>query len=262
VTAPTVELLAICQRLVDPDARPIRLHAGHNGTSILRAATNAGAVIVKIHRSAERHEQEVHAYQHWVPALGPRAPQLLAINDDPPAIVVTCLPGVLLSDARLNPKDEADAYRQAGELLRLLHGAGPALLEPDMTARLGERGEHWLELGRDVIGAQEAAEVRAHLSLLTQLAPVPAVPCHLDYMPRNLLVGPTGEVSVIDFEHTRYDLAARDLVRLADRVWSARPTIKGAFLAGYGRLSSLDEAVIQHCRRLDRLTARVRMLGR
>jgi len=43
-----------------------------------------------------------------------------------------------------------------------------------------------------------------------------------------------GTVHIIDFEHARYDLAARDLVRLADRIWRDRPDLEDAFLARYG----------------------------
>src|SRR5439155_24912796 len=89
----------------------------------------------------------------------------------------------------------------------------------------------------------------------------PAVPCHLDFPPRNLLRAPEGAVAVIDFEHARYDLAARDLVRLASRIWPNRPDLEDAFLATYGPLTELDRQVIEHCTHLDRLTAAVRATG-
>ncbi len=255
-------LLDVCRRLVDPDAQPITLHPGHNGTAALRAGTTAGEVIVKLHRGPDRHQQEVHAYQHWTPALGDRAPRLVAVSDEPSAIIITALPGVPLAEARLSLPHEAEAHRQAGVLLRRLHHAAPPLLEPDMTVRLAERGEHWLVLARDLLPAPRRAEIRAHLQALTQLAPVPAVPCHLDYTPRNLIIQPSGRVSVIDFEHSRYDLAARDLVRFATRVWTANPNLKTAFLDGRGPLDDLDRQVIEHCTHLDALTAAVRDAGR
>lgn len=97
---------------------------------------------------------------------------------------------------------------------------------------------------------------------LAALGPLPAVPCHLDYTPRNLLRANTGAVAVIDFEHARYDLAARDLVRLASRIWPDRPDLEVAFLAAYGPLSEVDRKVIEHGTHLDRLTAAVRATGR
>ncbi|GAA0905940.1 phosphotransferase enzyme family protein [Virgisporangium aurantiacum] len=247
-------LLAICRRLGDANAQPLAVHQGHNGTVVLRTATGTGEVIVKLHRGHERHRQEVHAYRHWTPALRGRTPRLIASTENPPAIVITALPGRPLAEACLSPQREVEAHRQAGELLRQLHAAGPSRTQPDMTTWLVERGEYWLALGRAIIPANRQAEIRAHLTALSDLGPIPAVPCHLDYMPRNLLAEPSGQVAVIDFEHARYDLAARDLVRLATRTWPSRPDLEHAFLVGYGPLSALDRQIIEHCSHLDALT--------
>jgi Ser/Thr protein kinase RdoA (MazF antagonist) len=81
------------------------------------------------------------------------------------------------------------------------------------------------------------------------------VPCHLDFTTRNLIAQPNGDVAVIDFEHSRRDLAARDLVRLATRTWLQRPDLEEAFLHGYGPLNDLDRQIIEHCAHLDALTA-------
>jgi len=259
---PTAGLLAICRRVLDPDAQPVALHPGHDGTAVLRATTAVGEVIVKRHRSPERHRQEVHAYRHWTPVLRDRAPQLLAVSDEPPAIVVTALPGRPLTTLRLGTDKEAEAHRQAGQLLRLLHHAAPPRTEPDMTGWLANRGEHWLALATTVLSTRRRAEIREHLQALTALGPVPAVPCHLDYTPRNLLLRRTdGQIAVIDFEHARYDLAGRDLVRLATRAWPARPDLEAALLDGYGPLIDLDRKIIEHCAHLDALTAAVRGAG-
>ena len=67
---------------------------------------------------------------------------------------------------------------------------------------------------------------------------------------------------IIDFEHSRYDLAGRDLVRLATRVWANQPNLEDAFLYGYGPLTRLDRQIITHCSYLDTLTAAVRAAGR
>jgi Ser/Thr protein kinase RdoA (MazF antagonist) len=255
-------LLSICRRLIDPAAKPAAVHQGHNDTIALRAATTLGQVIVKLHRGLDRHQQELHAYQTWTPQLGERVPRLLACCDDPPAIVITALPGGPLASAGLSRCREAIAYRQAGELLRRLHDAGPPRDELDMAAWLAERSEYWLAQARTIISSKRHAEIRAHLAALIDLGPIPAVPCHLDYTPRNLLAQPSGDVAVIDFEHSRYDLAARDLVRLATRVWPARPDLKEAFLNGYGPLTPTDHHVIEHCSHFDTLTATVRMAQR
>jgi Ser/Thr protein kinase RdoA (MazF antagonist) len=224
--------------------------------------TSTGEVIVKQHRSPERHRQELHAYQRWTPALGDHAPRLLAASEDPPVIVLTAIPGTPLTEAHLTPVQLADAYRQGGELLRRLHQAAPPRTEPDMTQWLAGRGERWLALATDLLPARQRAEIRDHLKALEQLGPIAAVPCHLDYTPRNLLATTTAEIAVIDFEHSRYDLAARDLARLATRVWVSHPNLEDAFLHGYGTIGDLDRQVIKHCSQLDTLTAVVRAAGR
>jgi len=255
-------LLDLCRRLVDPSAEPVAEHAGHNGTRVLRAVTRRGEVIVKVHRSDERHEQELHAYRTWVGKLGDLAPTLVAESDDPPAIVVTALPGRNLADLELDPDAERDTYRQAGALLRTMHQAGPPREQPDMTNWLADRGEQWLSLAHDLLPADHLASIRSHLRALRDLGPIPAVPCHLDFTPRNLVLGPDCAVRLIDYEHARYDLAARDLVRLATRVWQQRRDLRDAFLSTYGELNALDIEVIGHASYLDQLTAIVSASGK
>jgi hypothetical protein len=252
------DLIALCRRLVDPHAQPTASH----GTTAIRMTTAHGEVIVKRHRRHDRLHQEVHAYQHWTPVLGQRAPRLIAVSHDPPAIVVTALPGQPLAQAALPPERELRAYQQAGTLLRDLHNAAPPRHSPHMTAWLAERGQQWLEQAQDLLPAHRRAEINAHLRALARLGPIPAVPCHLDYTPRNLLSTSAGDIAAIDFEHSRYDLAARDLVRLATRVWVRNPHLKLAFLDGYGPITDLDREVIEHTAHLDTLTAAVRAANR
>ncbi|WP_369754146.1 phosphotransferase [Micromonospora sp. CNB394] len=108
--------------------------------------------------------------------------------------------------------------------------------------------------------AARRADVRAHMQALRDLAPLPALPCHLDFMPRNLIYS-DGTVRLIDFEHTRYDLPARGLVRLATRVWPHRPDLRAIFLHTYGQLSTVDDAVLEHCAHFDNLTSLARQAG-
>jgi len=253
-----IDLLQLCRRLLDTHAAPVTWHPGHAGTQVLRASTTEhGEVIVKPHRSRQRHTQEIHAYQTWVPALGDRAPRLLATTDDPPAIVITAVPGVPLDQRRLAPEAEQHAYRQAGRLLKTLHAAEPPRLEPDWTTWLAERAEYWIHQAGDRITPTRRAEVRAHMRALQDLAPLPAVPCHLDFMPRNMIHSDDGVVRLIDFEHGRYDLPARDLVRLVTRIWPLRPDLRGSFLEEYGQLGAIDREVLKNCAHLDALTASV-----
>jgi Ser/Thr protein kinase RdoA (MazF antagonist) len=164
------------------------------------------------------------------------------------------VPGVPLSQQRLSPEAEQDAYRQAGRLLKTLHAAGPPRLEPDWTAWLAERAEYWIHQAGDRITPSYRTEVRAHMRALQDLAPLPAVPCHLDFMPRNMIYGDDGVVRLIDFEHSRYDLPTRDLVRLTTRIWPRRPDLRDSFLDNYSPLTATDHAISEHCTWLDGLT--------
>ncbi|WP_218022371.1 aminoglycoside phosphotransferase family protein [Nocardia amamiensis] len=256
------ELLDLCRRHLDPDSRPIREHRGHQNTTVLQAATTHGEVIVKAHRSLDRHTNELHAYQQWAPAVQGRVPRLLAHIDNPPAIIITALPGQPLDQLSLPIERELDAYQQAGALLASWHAAEPATDTVDTTGWLAERGEQWLHLADPHLPARERRTIRAHLRGLAALGHIAAVPCHLDFTPRNLIRDPTGTLSVIDLEHARLDLAARDLVRLADRYWRQRPDLEAAFLTTYGPLTDLDHQVIEHCTYLDRLTPAARATGR
>jgi Ser/Thr protein kinase RdoA (MazF antagonist) len=129
-----------------------------------------------------------------------------------------------------------------------------------MTGWLAHRGEEWLRLAQPVLPREQLAEIRSHLQALAQLAPIAAVACHLDYAPRNLLRSPAGVISIIDFEHARYDLAAR-ATSCACPATSGRPGLEEAFCQGYGALSALDRQVIEHCLHLDVLTAAMRASG-
>ncbi len=256
-------LLELCRRHLDPGSQPVTVHAGNANTTLLRVATPShGEVIIKAHRSRNRYANELHAYRHWTSAIAAYAPRLLTQIDDPPALIITALPGSVLAELDLPIDRERAAYEQAGALLAAWHAAQPPTASVDMTSWLADRGHAWLELATDVLPARDRNTIRAHLRELSAITDVPAVPCHLDLTPRNLIRDRDGTVRLIDFEHARMDLAARDLVRLADRYWRGRPDLEAAFLNTYGPLTDLDREIIEHCTYVDRLTTAVRAAGR
>lgn len=256
-------LLGLCRDHLDPVCRPVTEHIGNPRTAVLRVATRShGEVIVKAHRDRDRHRHEVHAYKNWTSALSSRTPRLLRQIEDPPAVIVTAVPGTVLAETVLPLERERAAYEQAGELLAAWHAIQTPTTTADMASWLAERGYAWLELAVDILPARDRNTIRVHLRELASIAPVPAVPCHLDFTPRNLIHGPDGTIRLIDFEHAQIDLAARDLVRLADRYWRGRPDLEAAFVNSYGPLSDLDREVIEHCTYFDWLTSAVRAAGR
>lgn len=214
-------------------------------------------LIGKIHRSRTRHDQEVRAYRDWTPRLAGHTPKLLASDPELPGIVLTTVPGTPLDELDLSAAEERTVFSHAGRLLRTLHtipGPGNAAR---ITSYLAERAEHWITDLGSRLTLKEAALVRDHMRALTHLTTARVAPCHLDFQPRNLLWHPEHGLHLIDFEHARPDLAARDLVRLATRHWTNRLDLKTAFLNGYGPLSASDAAVLQHCAALDATTTLV-----
>ncbi|MDR7303879.1 phosphotransferase family protein [Haloactinomyces albus] len=212
-------------------------------------------LIGKIHRSRSLHEREVHAYREWTPQLGLAVPRLLAADSDLPGIVVTTVPGTPLDELALDPITERAAHHQAGVLLRQLHRIPVTASATELTVYLADRAEHWIIQTADHLSPRGKRLLREHMHRLAALPAPRVAACHLDFQPRNLLWHTDGRIRLIDFEHSRIDLAARDLTRLATRYWSHRPDLKTAFLTGYGPLSSNDQAVLNHATALEAVTS-------
>lgn len=236
---------------------PVEMTTGqlsHATGTVVRMRAGGVDLIAKLHRSRSLHDREVHAYRAWTPHLGSAAPDLVAVAPELPGIVITAVPGTPLDTQALPPDDEHDAHRGAGRVLARLHALPANAAASDITDYLAERGEHWLtRLGRNIT-QHDAQLVREHLRVL-QSTRARVTPCHLDFQPRNLLWHTDHRIRVIDFENSREDLAARDLARLATRVWPQRPDLREAFLGGYGQLDASDTAVLHHVTALEAVTS-------
>jgi hypothetical protein len=210
--------------------------------------------VAKRHTSLEKHRREVHAYRRWAPVLGSGAARLLTADTAAMTILVTALPGSPAED-----RDNHTAHRQAGTLLRLLHDAEPPRPMPGFQDWLDSRIHRWREQAAVLLASWEARLVDWHLSALHALGTPPGGPCHLDYQPRNWLLDQAGTLRVVDFEHSRTGLQARDFVRLHFRCWASRPGLRDAFFDGYGRRLTEEEThTVRHCGAIDALTALVR----
>lgn len=218
------------------------------GTSRVWRAVRAsgGTWYVKQHPSAGFHEREVHACRHWVPALGSRAPRLVAADPVHRTVVLTHPPGRPLGGQVLPADVECEAHRQAGELTARYHRAAEAVPAPPPPGP-GELHRH-LETARPLLAPGDEGLV-LHLAELRATLPLAEhVPTLGDLQPRNILVDTTGSAvrtGLIDFERSELGPAVRDFVRLAD-AWPDRPDLRAAFLIGYGRPLTDDER--QHLR--------------
>lgn len=225
------------------------------GPAVVRVATGPGRqYVVKQHATRSKHEREVHAYRRWTAALGASAPSLVAADDPQLIIIISAQPGHVRT-GDLPPA----VHRQAGTLLRLFHDAEPPRSLPSYRHWLTARAAYWTTRATAFLSPADAATITRHLAALAALDTPPGRPCHLDFQPRNWLISTSGHVWLIDFEHARIDLPARDLTRLRFRIWAARPDLRDAFLAGYGHpLTQAEDQLIWHLGALDALTALAR----
>ncbi len=209
---------------------------------------------LKRHRDRERYDAELRAYRTVVAALRGRAPRLLAFDESLQVMILSAVPGQPASwpaPQSGRPATERGAervvQRAAGEILRRLHDAQPAIAWPGFAADKVELFDRLRPAVAGLLTRRQLDAARTEIARLTDI-PAPArVPCHHDYTPRNWLVHGAA-VYVIDFEWSGPDAWVADLARLHLGIWPTRPDLQGAFLQGYGRrLRAADRVALHGC---------------
>ncbi len=225
----------------------------------LRSESGQTDYYLKSHRQAGKWRGEVNAYRAgWAASLGPNfAPRLLAYRDGdntrPRAVLLSALRGEVMEKVPLGVDAERAAWRKAGAALRHLHdcavntwfggcdengdseGATP---ETDPVRFVAGGVEAYIARCERFGGLDTGAIDWARETLpgwADSLTGETPVPCHRDYTPRNWLAESESGAwtGVIDFEHARWDVRARDLARSFDHDFVARPDLQDAFFAGY-----------------------------
>jgi thiamine kinase-like enzyme len=130
----------------------------------------------------------------------------------------------------VSSRRDRDTYRQAGELLALLHGQAGIVDEAFEEAE-NARALAWLDRGHRI-----ATEVESRLR--DEIAAWPdavatLVPTHGDWQPRNWLTD-GGTVRVIDFGRAALRPAMSDFARLAAQDFARSAALEAGFLEGYG----------------------------
>ena len=232
------ELLEFARRHLGACAVVAVLSWPYEGSEVYRIQDAAGVEhVVKRLANPTFCRRETVGYA-WAGALGEgRAPRLEAADPDLDAIIVSFLPGVLLKHAGLDPARQAQAYRQAGALLRSLHEAAAPSPDTHAIEHLVSATAAHVEAVSGELDAGRRVLIECAKDDLARLAPrLPATPTHGDFWARNLLHDPaTGHIAVIDFERAALALPVPDLVRLETGVFTRDPAIRAAFYAGYGR---------------------------
>jgi Ser/Thr protein kinase RdoA (MazF antagonist) len=210
----------------------VRDHSwGLVGTTVLEVEHRGERYVVKAADEKDHHlAREVRAHREWLTPWTERGRgPVLAHADVTARVIVTgFLPGVLVQGTE-HERDPA-TYRQAGELLALLHGQ-ERHEAPGFEAQARDRSLAWLDRPHRI-----APEVEARLRDLLGSWPTPTavlVPTHGDWQPRNWLVH-DGVVSVIDLGRADLRPAMTDLARLAAQQLRGAPDLEAAFLDGYG----------------------------
>jgi hypothetical protein len=210
-----------------PGAQVVTDHSwGIVETTVLEVLHSGRRLIMKAGGAADHHiARELRAHREWLTPWTDRgrAPSLVHGDVDAKLLVTTYLPGELVTGA------DPDVFRQAGELLALLHGR-PAGTD-DYERRENAKCLKLLD-GPHRIAPAMVDRLRA---LITgwPTAPEPVVPTHGDWQPRNWLIH-EGVVSVIDFGRAALRPAYTDLSRLAAQDFRDDPTLETAFFEGYG----------------------------
>jgi pyruvate,water dikinase len=228
----------------------------HGGEVYELAHPDGCRYILKRHPS-DRHFRRENEGLGWALGLGPgHAPSLLAADHTLRAVILTMLPGIPLSEANLSPAGERQAYRQAGQLLSILHSSIPPAPDSRVLDRLaGNAGDLLRQVG-DELTAQQRTRLREQASYLqAQARQLPAVPTHGDFQSRNLLWDPaTRQLAVIDFEKAAPAPAVRDLILLEAGPLHDRHDLRDAFYQGFGRaLSLIERAALTALLHLDAL---------
>jgi Phosphotransferase enzyme family len=223
------------QALLDqwlPSATVEKNHSwGLVATTVLEIAHAGSRIIVKAGDGEDHHiQRELHAHLNWLDPWTSRgrAPTLLHGSVDAKLLVTRYLPGELVLGSE--HADEPSTYRQAGELLALLH-AQTVVTDDDYESRENEKSLAWLSKPHR-IAATTVERLQAEIAAWPT-PPATLVPTHGDWQPRNWLIH-DDVVSVIDFGRAAMRPPFTDFARLAVQDFHRDPTLETAFLDGYG----------------------------
>jgi len=189
-----------------------------------------------------KREQELAAYDRWLPALRDgevRLPEVVARSDPSlRAIILSEVPGEIAGGLPLDEEQGIALHRAAGAFLRRLHSLpfdddDPMPLAEAMPLRLAV----WLERGGDRLSFEEGRLARALVGDGAVFEGDRRVPCHRDYHLRNWLLDRRTlppRLGVIDFEHARADHPLIDWTRVRERALPRYPRWIEAYAEGYG----------------------------
>ncbi|MEU6707347.1 phosphotransferase [Streptomyces wuyuanensis] len=212
----------------------------------------------KQHSERDRYVRELHAYLAWGSQLTGHVPHVVGRQDRTCTLLLTAVPGVRANTVAPGSPDEERAHYEAGRVLGKLHRASSVprsgAVGTDLAQRLGDWTARADRAG--LISTLERERLSHNADVLANTLMDSAV-CHLDYQPRNWLLGDA--FGLCDFEHMRRDARIRDFARLEFRRWQAAPHLRTAFFTGYGKpLNETEQRLLESFGAIEAVTSLVR----
>lgn len=205
-------------------------------TTVLQLETAVGDhVMVKASGTSHHIRREIAAYSRGLPGLEGNVPVMLHAAPDAGLLVTRYLPGAVV--AGTPAEEDPETYRQAGELLRLLHQ--PAGTSGSYLKSLTIRTTSMLERAHGLLARPVLRGLASAIAAVEHF-PVEVVTTHGDYQPRNWLHD-DGTIRVIDFGRAELRPWVHDLVRLGHQQLLGQPGLTASFHAGLGRLVATEE---------------------
>jgi hypothetical protein len=228
------------------------------GRVVRLVAGDGRLFIAKQHAGYDRYAAELNAYRAWGAHLDGHAPALVGCDDTTRTLLLTSLVGDQADTVAPGSSEEEQAHYEAGRILAKLHPATAVHQDGAVGAALARRLQSWIDraVHADLIDTAEQNLLKCHAAALGESVIDSAI-CHLDYQPRNWIVGEV--FGVCDFEHMRRDARVRDFARLEFRHWRTAPRLRTAFLDGYGRpLTDTDRRLLESFGAIEAATALVK----
>lgn len=198
-------------------------------STVLRVTRGGTDYVVKAVGPGNHHlSRELRAHKEAAGHLGDRVAPLVAASEEHRIMVLEYLPGELAE--RTGAERDPAIMVQAGQFLSVLHGIGRSTDET-IEANMTDAGLRWLDKPHRISPDQVR---RAREILEGYAAPAVTVSaCHGDFSGRNWVVD-DGYLRVIDFGRFGYRPPVTDLLRLHYRTWIEEPSLRDAFMEGYG----------------------------
>lgn len=200
---------------------------------------------VKRCASRTAYHRETYAYRNVLRGLDAAcAPRLVASSERRLALIMTAVPGIPVSHARMPVTSRVDIYRRAGAVLAQLHAHQPSphawVTARTSLVQAADAADHLLSISRPCLSEKEEEFVRQRVKHLRDSKPLLTGFIHGDPHEGNWIRTARGPLALVDYAHSRHASIVHDLVPLACR-WIDLPLLRNSFYEGYGQRISTAE---------------------